>query len=74
MNRYSEHELKEIINRLIPLYPDDVKLATEILLDEYQLSMHIASMIMILVRIRAEIKNAMTWPEMDARQCLFGTN
>ena len=30
MNRYSEHELNEIINRLIPLYPDDVKLATEI--------------------------------------------
>ena len=74
MNRYSENELNDIINRLIPLYPEEVHKATEILLEEYKLDMSIATMIMVLVRIRAEIKNAGTWPKMDARHCLFGMN
>ena len=69
-----ENDIKAIIERLIPLYPDEVQKATNILIEEYEMPFPLAAMIMTIVRMRVEITLCMTWPEIDARALLFGVN
>ena len=69
-----DNDIKSIIERLIPLYPDEVQKATTILIEEYEMPIPLAAMIMTIVRMRAEIVLCGTWPELDARTLLFGVN
>lgn len=70
----NKEELLAIIERLVPLYPERVQEATNILLEEYKLPMHLAIMIMTLVRMKVDIQSFYIWPKLDATRLLFGVN
>lgn len=71
---YSQDEINNLIVRLKEYYPNRAEEATQILLQEYELSMPIAASIMHMVKVLVEKNNFLMWPALDARALPFYVN
>jgi len=73
-NFLSEEVVQELIKRLIPLYPNEAERATKILLEEYELPINVAYMIMSMVHMAKSRDDILNWPLFDVRMSAFGLN
>ena len=70
----SQEEIKELVNKLKEYYPDRAEEASNILIQEYELPLAIASTIMYLVRTLVEGQNWFNWPVLNAKEKPFFMN
>ncbi len=71
-SQYSHNDFHNIIKRLKALYPERAEEASQILLNEYNLPMEVASSIMHIVRLAVEGRQWQSWPFLDvSRQPFF---
>ena len=73
-NFLSEEAVKELVDKLLPLYPNEAEQAVQILLEEYQLPIHVAYMIMSLVDVQKSREKLLNWPLFDVSYRAFGLN
>ena len=73
-NFLSEEVMQALISKLLPLYPHDAERATKILLEEYELPINVAYMIMSLIHLKKSSEDILNWPFFDVTQRAFGLN
>ena len=64
----------QMVEEMTKYYPDNLGKAAELLLTKYNLPVEIVTMILAYVKLRIEVKNAITWPLYDCKTSLFCIN
>ena len=71
---FDNQQIKEIISKLKDYYPERAEEASQLLIEEYGMSLDLASSIMYVVRLLAENSSWYNWPTFDVRHQPFWLN
>ena len=69
-----DSEFMKMVEEITKYYPDNLGKAAELLLTKYQLPVELVTMILAYVKLRIEVRNAITWPKYDCKTSLFCIN
>ena len=69
-----DKEFIKIVEEMTNYYPDHLAKAAELLLTKYQLPVELVTMILAYIKLRVEVRNAITWPMYDCKTSLFCVN
>jgi len=69
-----DSEFMKMVEEITKYYPDNLGKAAELLSTKYQLPVELVTMILAYVKLRIEVRNAITWPKYDCKTSLFCIN